>query len=174
MKIVEDKDILLKFLDQAMNSENTIRNTTRSTMNYYSTLLLSITGGILLISKDLTGLLFSLCFLLGGVCLIIIPTIAFLHYRSDYRRQIEMITIQAKLEDILGFTDADKYQTTYWNHEAIIPPLYVSFRKSHTDSNDFVSSFIKSTDMIYVRIYYLIFGLIGIFYIGYGIYKFYN
>jgi len=174
MNKVEDKDILLEFLGQAMNSENTIRNTTRSTMNYYSTLLLSITGGILLISKDLIGVLFSLCFILGGICLIIIPTIAFLHFRSDYRRQIEMITIQAKLEDILGFTDVDRYQTTYWNHEPIIPPLYVSFRKSHTHSNDFVNAFIKSADMIYVRIYYLIFGLIGAFYIGYGVFKYYN
>jgi hypothetical protein len=171
MNEVDDKDILLQFLDQATQSENTIRNTTRATMNYYSTLLLSLTGGILLISKGLDGVLFGLCFLLGGVCLTIIPNIAFLHYRSDYRRQIEMITIQAKLEDILGFTDIDKYKTTYWNHEPIIPPLYVSARKTHPDSVDFVNSFIKSTDMIYVRIYYLIFSLIGMFYIGYGIYK---
>jgi len=167
----QDKFILLKLLDQTYQSENAIRNSTRTTMNYYSTLLLSLTGGILLISKDLKGILFTFCFLFGGIFLTVIPIIAFFHYRSDYRRQIETITIQAKIEDILGFTDVEKYHTTYWNHEPIIPPFYVKTRNKHDDSIEFVNSFIKGTDMIYVFCHYFLFSLIGIINIGYGVYQ---
>lgn len=163
--------ILLTVLQQAVSSETEIRNTARTTLNYYSTLLLSLTGGILLLSKSLNGALFELCFLIGGICLIVIPNVAILHYRSDYRRQVETMTIQAKIEDVLGLTNVDQYQTTYWNHEPIVPPLYVEFRKKHPNSSDFVDSFVTGTDMTYIRVYYLMFSLIGVLYIGYAVYR---
>ncbi|MCY0902704.1 MAG: hypothetical protein OWU32_11055 [Firmicutes bacterium] len=103
--------------------------------------------------------------------MIVIPNVAILHYRSDYRRQVETMTIQAKIEDVLGLTNVDQYQTTYWNHEPIVPPLYVEFRKKHPNSSDFVDSFVTGTDMTYIRVYYLMFSLIGVLYIGYAVYR---
>lgn len=172
----EDKsDILVRLLFEQIKLENTLRNTARTTMNFYSTLLLSLTGGILIILKDLKeSILFNMCFTIGGLCLIVISIMAGYHYKSDYRRQIESITIQAKLEDVLGLTNVSKYQTTYWNHEPIIPLLYVNTRSKYESSSDFVESFVKGTDMSYIRIYYSVFTFIGICYFIFGIVLLYN
>lgn len=162
------QDTLLKMLFEQIKQENTIRSTARSTMNFYSTLLLSLTGGILIISKDLKPELFSICFIVGGLCLVVISVMAGFHYKSDYRRQIESMAIQAKIEDVLGFTQVGKNKTSYWIHEAIIPSLYVQTRKKYKNSSDFVDSFVKGTDMTYIRIYYSVFIFIGICYLIYG------
>lgn len=166
-----DYELLLPLLDRAIETENTIRNTSRSTMNFYSTILLTLTGGILYISQGITDrILFILLFLVGGICLFYIPIMAYQHYKSDYRRQIEYITIQAKIEDVLGLTDTEKYQTSYWNHEPIIPLAFVDYRKEHASSFDFVESFIRETDTKNVRRYYAIFQVVGVIYVAYALY----
>lgn len=170
-----DYEILMPLLDRAIETENTIRNTSRSTMNFYSTILLTLTGGILYISQGITDqILFILLFLVGGVCLFFIPIMAYQHYQSDYRRQIEYITIQAKLEDILGLTDTEKYQTSYWNQEPVVPLAYVDYRKEHDSSFAFVESFIKETDTRNVRRYYSIFQAVGVVYVVYALYTVYR
>lgn len=167
-----DRNLLEQLLFKTMETENSIRESARATMNYYSTLLLSITGGILIISKDIKDpFLFGLCFLVGGFCLLVFPILAIFHYKSDYRRQIETMTIGAKIEDILGLTDKGKFQMNYWNQEAIIPDLFIETRNKHDSCLNFVDSFVKGTDMKYIRAFYSTFCFIGVCFMLYGIYN---
>ena len=75
------------------------------------------------------------------------------------------MTIQGKIEDIIGLTDEKKYHANkFWSKEPIVPNSYIKFRtipENSENSSVFIKSLVsgKSTKM---KIYYGIFALIGV------------
>ena len=163
---------LLQLLQFSSQEEIEIRNTLRSTLNTYTTLLCSIIAGILTISSisNPTPLLQSLALIIGGVVTCCISFVGYRHYKSDYVRQIESIVSQAKLQDILGITDPSLYKlSTYWKGESLLPASFIETRTQCKTSEEFISWFIKNTDVKYIKLLFSCFFSIGIFVFFVGI-----
>lgn len=156
---------LLQLLHFSSQEEIELRNTLRSTMNTYVTLLCSIIAGVLTISSlsASTPYIQPIAFIVGGIVCCCISFVGYRHYKSDYVRQIESIVSQAKLQDILGLTDPELYKMkTYWLTESLLPSNFIKTRKQCKNSDEFVNWFIKNTDTKYVRLLYSCFFVIGL------------
>lgn len=166
------KEELIEIYNQAGEGENELRNAARSGMGTFTSLLLAVLGGglagIRIISADRVLLVsFTLCV---GALLIALSRIAYVNYISDFTRQVEFMTIQGKIEDILGMTSGKIYHAeSYWKDEPIVPSTFVEFRKSHKESSqDFIKCLVKDKAKE-IRWYYLTFALIGVGFLVLGI-----
>lgn len=162
---------LLQLLHKAIDEEIELRNTLRSTMNTYITLILSIIAGVLTISSvSSVAIIMPLAFVLGGILCCYVSLVGFQHYKSDYIRQVECIVEQAKLQDILGLTDPMVYRMrTYWKGESLLPESFIRTRKECKTSEEFIKWFVKYTDTKWVRVLYICFVVLGVFLCGMGI-----
>lgn len=166
-----NKSELLQLLQSAVQEEIELRNTIRSTMNSYITLLCSIVAAILTISSFTLSETFikPITFVIGGLICSIISLVGYKHYKSDYVRQIETIVAQAKLQDVLGLTNGSLYpMNTYWKSESLLPQNFIETRKISKTSKEFVDWFIKNTDTKWIRLMYSCFFAIGLIILGIG------
>lgn len=155
------RDRLLSYLEMANYNENQLRVSVRNTLKFYTTTLLSVTGGTFFISKDIDdSMIRAAIFVIGGILVVALSIIGYLHYKSDYRRQVEQIVVQAKVEDQLNFTS--KYQgKNYWQNEALVPNLYIQTRKRYEGSDGFINWFLEATDTKIMKIFYALFFICG-------------
>lgn len=174
MRELLTNDQLLGLLANAEDSEKELRNALRTTMSTYISLLISIPGGILALASFAgNALVAPLAFLLGGVMEIVIAVVAHFHYCSDYRRQVECIVEQAKLQDILGMTDLNCYRLQeYWKEESLLPESFIRTRKKAETSDEFVEWFMKNTDVKLSKWLYTCFGVIGAAFVCVGVLSF--
>lgn len=166
---LEDK--LLAYLEIANYNENQLRNSVRNTLKFYTTTLLSVMGGTFFISKDIDEITIKAAiFFIGGILVSALSIIGFIHYKSDYRRQVEQIVVQAKVEDQLDFTSTYKYRgKNYWEKESLVPNIYIKTRKSHELSDGFINCFLKGTDMKLMKYFFTLFSICGVtlFFLGF-------
>lgn len=161
------KEDFIDLYKEAQSCENQIRTASRNSTSIFTTLLLAVVGGgftcvrFALPEKILAGcLMICVGFIIFGL-----SAIAYRQFISDFIRQVEYMTIQGKIEDLLGLTDEKKYHANkYWSKEPIVPNSYVNFRtmdKNRENSSEFIHGLVngKSTKM---KIYYGIFALIGV------------
>lgn len=166
------REELMTVYEQAGEGENELRNAARNGMGTFTSLLLAVLGGglagIRIIATDKV-LLVSFTIIVG-VLLIVLSRIAFTNYISDFCRQVEFMTIQGKIEDILGLTDERNYHaSSYWKNEPIIPATFVGFRKEHAGcSKEFIDCLVKDKSKE-IRWYYVTFAVIGVGFIVLGV-----
>lgn len=161
------KEDFIDLYKEAQSCENQIRTASRNSTSIFTTLLLAVVGGgftcvrFALPEKILAGCL-MICV---GLIIFGLSAIAYRQFISDFIRQVEYMTIQGKIEDIIGLTDEKKYHANkFWSKEPIVPNSYIKFRTIPVNSENssmFIKSLVsgKSTKM---KIYYGIFALIGV------------
>lgn len=166
-----DSEQLVQLLIETQKTENDIRNISRSTANIYTTIMISILGGVILFADSkLNGIVHHMGFILGGLIVGAISLVAYFHFKSDFRRQVEMMVVQAKLEDILGFSDSKEYPLKkYWKNEPLIPLSYLHTRMKSKSSNEFVIEIMKMSDLRVIRLFYFVFFLSGLAMLVYGV-----
>lgn len=156
-------DQLILLLQSAYDEEKEIRNALRSTMNTYITILIAVLGGVLTIASFTSQKpIFCSALCIAGIVEIFVSVVAYMHYRSDYQRQVEAIVEQAKIEQVLGLTDEEFYQLNdYWKGEALIHENFLRARRKFETSSEFTDWFMKNTDVKIARCLYMCFTAIG-------------
>jgi len=161
---------LITLLIEYYHQEDGIRQSIRSTMNIYTTILVTLIGGVFTIASVLThgssghSVLFAgVLLMLGGIIEICIAIVGYKHYLSGFRRQAETIVQQAKVESLLEFPNNDLYgQSYYWKGESFLPESFLERRKKYKTSGEFVNWFLKESDSRLAKVLYSVFALAGI------------
>lgn len=155
------KEELYSLYKLEIERENEIRTRWRNSFNVYLTMLLSIVSGILLLANFLSeSNIYNLCFIVGGCVVIALSIIAWFHFRLDYKYQMEILSVQAKIEDMLGLTSPERCVLPQrWGDEALLPPWYYSTEKS--SSKEFVKRMCSMRNINFYPIIYMIFAFLG-------------
>lgn len=157
-------DELIEILKIAIESEQSLRGEGQSSINTYTQTIIYVIGGALAGFRILSGLgyLPGIFAFVAGVIIIVLSISGYFYYESMFRRQVEYMTIEAKIEDYLGLTDRCLYHSSqYWDKECIIPNNYIRTRVDNKSSDIFISTIMKQK-MKNIRIYYATFASIGI------------
>lgn len=154
-----------------IDRENEIRSKWRKSMEVYLTMLLTVFSGCLVLANFLKEkLLVMFCFIGGGIIIIMLAIIAYFHFRLDYKYQIEILSIQAKIEDMLGLTSPEKcVLPPRWGKEALLPPWYYADKDKESSTKKFVSRMCSFKSINFYPIVYLIFSFLGIGLVVFGI-----
>ena len=164
------KDDFVDLYNQAQSCENAIRTASRNSTSIFSSLLLAVIGGgFALVRFVLPERVMAGCLMICiGLALCGLSVVAYKHFVSDFRRQVEYMSIQAKIEDILGLSDAKKYHAQqYWSDEPVVPKSYVDFRndkRNCASTSDFINNMLKGKSVKMIG-YYGIFVAIGLAFI---------
>ncbi len=154
-----------------IDRENEIRSKWRKSMEVYLTMLLTVFSGCLVFANFLKEVtLIMLCFIGGGTIIIMLALIAYFHFKLDYKYQMEILSIQAKIEDMLGLTSPEKcVLPPRWGNEALLPPWYYADKEENSSSEKFVLKMCSFKSINFYPIVYAIFSLLGIGLIIFGI-----
>lgn len=148
-----------------IDRENVIRKMWRTSFTTYSTIILTILGSIILLFGLFDKTLLNKMVLgLGGIIIIGFSLIAYFHCKLDYKYQMELLSVQMKIEDLLGLTDESFVKLPErWGSEALLPPWYYSNKNERSNSYKFIKSmFTLEKTNGYLWIYFL-FGIVGTF-----------
>lgn len=158
------REELMELYKLEINRENEIRSKWRKSMEVYLTLLLTVFSGSLVLANFLKEkLLIMFCFMGGGLIVVMLAIFAYLHFRLDYKHQMEILSIQAKIEDMLELTNPDKcILPPRWGKEALLPPWYYSNKNENSNTKEFVSKMCSFKSINFYPIVYFIFSLLGI------------
>lgn len=158
------KEELYNLYKLEIERENEIRARWRTSFNVYLTMLLSIISGILLLSNFLSEFhMIRPCFIVGGIAVIVLSIIAWLHFRLDYRYQMEILSIQAKIEDMLGLTSPERCNLPErWGNEALLPPWYYMGKNAQSSSEEFVKHMCSIRNTNFYPAIYMVFALLGV------------
>lgn len=167
------KEDFLELLKQANENEKDVREAKGSTFATNTGILTATVGGalagvrLLISNSTIDGAFSMIC----GLIIMALSYASYCQYRSNFLRQVEYMTIQAKIEDILGLTDAKKYHAkNYWIDEPIIPASYISFRKKYkNNTNSFISNIMKTNDLSVMKWFFGVYGFIGVLLFAVGI-----
>jgi len=124
-------------------------------------------------------------FIYIGIASLMIPTISIIGIKGTFRlyqRTLESITMRAKIEQKLGFTNKIIYDEALtdmcWKEEPLIPLRYLKSRQEYESSKDFVN---HPQNRVYHNLTIKIFGMFSflgivlfIFFIALGILKYVN
>lgn len=165
------KEDLLGLYKLEIERENEIRARWRTSSNVYLTMILSIISGIFVLANFLSQTnIGALCFIVGGVIVIALSIIAFLHFKLDYRYQMEILSIQAKIEDMLGLTSPEKCSLPpRWGDEGMLPPWYYSDKNIPSSSEEFIKKMCSMKKTNFYPVIYIVFSAIGILLIILGL-----
>lgn len=166
------KEELFDLYKLEIERENEIRTQWRASFNVYLTMLLSIISGMLLLANFLSGSgMEKPCFIIGGCAVVALAIVAWLHFKLDYKHQMEILTIQMKLEDMLGLTSSEKCMLPpRWGDEALLPPWYYSVKNiSSSSSKEFVDDMCSMKKMNFYPLVYIIFSFVGLSLIVLGV-----
>lgn len=154
-----------------INRENEIRSKWRKSMEVYLTMLLTLFTGCILLANFLKEkMLVMCCFVGGGIIMVLLAVLAYVHFRLDYKYQMEILSIQAKIEDMLGLTSPEKcVLPPRWGKEALLPPWYYSNKDEESSTQQFVARMCSLKKINFYPIVYLIFSFLGIGLIVFGI-----
>ena len=145
--------------------ENEIRKSWRQMLQFYITTCLTIFASIMLISNISSTLLIQKIALIGGgACMLGISILAFFHFKLDYTYQMELLSVQCKIEDLIGLTDETKIHLPQrWKDEAILPPFYYANKDKEGSTTLFLKSMISIKRM---NCYPLIYAFLSILSVG--------
>jgi hypothetical protein len=168
---------LITLLIEYYHQEDGIRQSIRSTMNIYTTILVTLIGGVFTITSVLShgsagqSVLFAgILLMIGGIIEICIAIVGYKHYHSGFRRQAETIVQQAKIESLLEFPNSDLYaQSYYWEGESILPESFLKRRRMYQTSEDFVNWFLRESDSRLAKVLYSVFVFAGIIILVLGV-----
>lgn len=165
------RDELFNLYKLEIDRENEIRSKWRKSMEVYLTMLLTVFSGSLLLANFLVEKKLGMfCFIGGGIIIIMLVIIAFLHFKLDYKYQMEILSIQAKIEDMLGLTSPEKcILPPRWKNEALLPTWYYADKNKESSTEQFVKRMCSFKTINFYPIVYLIFSLLGIGLITFGI-----
>ena len=157
-----NSDQLLELLKAEIREEDSIRSSIRTTMNIYITMLVAILGGLAtLVSKNYQNpnhILLGLVLLFGGIIVVAVAYVALQHYISGFRRQVEAIVQEAKLESLLGMDKPEEHPlTNYWKGESLLPESFLQTRQQFEKSSEFVKWMVDNTDVKIARLLYWMF-----------------
>ncbi|MBD5118490.1 MAG: hypothetical protein HDT37_05200 [Clostridiales bacterium] len=161
------KEELFALYKLEIDRENEIRTKWRSSFNVYLTMLLSIISAVFVfanfLSESHTGTE-KYCFMIGGGIVTILAIIAFFHFKLDYRYQMEILSVQAKIEDMLGLTCPEKCTLPQrWGAEALLPPWYYDNEAIHSSSSkEFIDYMCSMKSMNFYPLIYAVFAFIGV------------
>lgn len=170
MDSLGDKE-LLELYKLEISRENEIRARWRKSMEVYITLMLTVFSSSIIFANFLSDKTLSMfCLIGGGSIVVMLAIIAYFHFRLDYRYQMEILSIQAKIEDLLGLTDTNKYRLPLrWKNEALLPPWYYNSKNTESSTKEFVKEMCSLRRTNFYPLVYLIMSLIGIGLIVFGI-----
>lgn len=155
---------LVELYKLEISRENEIRTKWRKSMEVYLTMLLSVFGGSLTLANFFKLKYLAVISLIGGgIIIIMLATIAYFHFRLDYRYQMEFLSIQAKIEDMLGLTSPQRcILPARWGNEALLPAKYYSDKDTPSTSEKFISKMCSLKEMNFYPLVYFIFLLLGV------------
>lgn len=160
------KEDLFALYKLEIDRENEIRTKWRSSFNVYLTMLLSIISAIFIFVNFLSEShqeLEKSCFLVGGGIVFLLALIAYFHFRLDYRYQMEILSVQAKIEDMLGLTSPEKCTLPErWGNEALLPPWYYDNKEKPSSSKEFVKRMCSMKSINFYPLVYFVFALVGV------------
>lgn len=163
------KEELWKLYEIEIKRENEIRTRWRNSFNVYITMLLSFISAIILIANFASNY-DNICFIGGGILVVFLSIIAFLHFKLDYKYQMELLSIQAKIEDLLGLTDPNKVKLPLrWENEALLPKWYYANKNEKSSTENFINTLCSIKRINGYSFVYLVFVLVGISLIVLGI-----
>lgn len=137
--------------------ENELRDKWRNSLKFYITTILTILTGAVVYINFIDSAMYSRVFI------IIISLIAMLHFKLDYKYQMEILTIQIKIEDMLGLSNPEKCCNKHrWKGEALLPKSYYKNKKDTESSDVFVRKMSSIRKINYYSMLYYVFVLLGI------------
>lgn len=148
--------------------EEEIRTKWRSQMNVYITIMVSILtfstlAARLLFDSNLSGI----CFIFGGFISFSIAIIAFFNFKIDFKYQMELLSIECKLEDLLGLTNKELFTfTKRWQNEALLPDYW--YQKSGMNSVQFVKQMCKFKSINGCYTIYIVMALLSVAIVAVG------
>ena len=156
---------LVDLLKTEIREEDSIRSSIRTTMNIYITMLVAIMGGLAtLIAKpyETWDYRIGIVLLLGGIIVFVVAFVALKHYKSGFRRQVEAIVQEAKLESLLDMDNPEAYPLKrYWKGESLLPSSFIETREQFDNSQDFIKWMVSNTDVKIAQLLYGLFMIIG-------------
>lgn len=167
------KSDFLTLLTSAYTAEAEVRTAFRQTMGRYSTILVAVIGGTLAgmqgtRSCPVLAVSFAIS---GGLVVLSMAFAAYCHFKSDFRRQVEWMSMQAKYEDILGLTDVRRcHALNFWKEEPIVPRYFVECRQKASDTMAFVNLLMRGPGSLAIKLYYVSYMVIGMALIALGCY----
>ena len=165
---------ILDLLKAVIREEESIRSSIRTTMNIYITVLIAVLGGLAtLVARtydNQSHLPAGIFLIIGGIIVITVAYVALRHFTSGYRRQIEAIVQEAKLESILGMDVPENYPLkSYWKGESLLPTSFIETRNRFENSQAFVDWMVSNTDVRIAKELYWTFMIVGMLVIVFGI-----
>lgn len=168
---------LVEIYKLSQESENRLREAQSHELTAFTSVLLAVIGaglaGVRLLNTD--HVLQSVFMIIISFVTISLSIVAYKMYMYNFLRQVEYMTIEGKIEDILGLASSKKYHATnYWASESIVPNSYIRFRSTHSQSSDdFIKSMlkVKSREM---RFYYFVYIAIGVLFFIIGFLNLFN
>ncbi|MCH5301060.1 MAG: hypothetical protein J1E56_07055 [Ruminococcus sp.] len=158
------REELFELYKLEISRENEIRTRWRKSMEVYLTMLLTVFGGSLTLANVFKAKFLTASSLIGGGIIIVLLAItAYFHFKLDYKYQMEILSIQAKIEDLLGLTSPNRCNLpARWGNEALLPTRYYEDKDKPSTSEEFVSKMCALKRINFYPLIYLIFFLIGI------------
>ena len=158
-----DEELFLLY-EIEIKRENEIRDKWRNSLKFYVTTILTILTGTVVYVNFIKSTMYSRFFIMCiGFLIIIIGLIAMLHFKLDYKYQMEILSIQIKIEDMLGLSDPEKCRNKHrWSGEALLPKSYYDNFKKTNSSDDFVKKMSRMREIYCYNLFYNVFVLLGI------------
>lgn len=147
-----------------INRENEVRKSWRQMLQFYITTCLTIFASIMLISNISDNITIQKIALMGGgICMLGISILSFFHFKLDYTYQMELLSAQCKIEDLIGLTDENKVKLpNRWKGEAILPPSYYANKNKLGSTSEFVKSMAQTKRINFYPLIYAFLSLISI------------
>jgi len=168
------KEELFLLYEIEIKRENEIRSKWRSSLNIYVTTILSLLTGAVVYVMFINNYIYMKIFIIFvGFLIISISLIAYFHFKLDYKYQMEILSIQIKIEDMLGLSDSKKCCDKHrWKGEALLPKSYYENSKMAKTSDEFISKMCSIREINYYSLFYYVFVILGIIIVLIGL--FYN
>lgn len=164
------KKQLMELYKLYIDRENEIRRSWRQFMQFYITTCLSIFAGMMLISNLSENIIIiKIAIIGGGIFMFGISIVAYFHFKLDYLYQMELLSIECKIEDILGLTDENNFNLPLrWNKEALLPKYFYSEKNEISSSEAFIKKMISWKKINFYPFIYVFLALfsIGVIIIG--------
>lgn len=165
-------EFLLRLYDNTFKDESEHIQLEQKTLTLFSTLILAIIGGVLIVLKDMNeDIIKTTTLFVGGFLEIIISFITISAYKANYRRHLESIALRAKLEDLLNFQSEEYKGSLYWKEETLLLKRYEIDRGQYENSDEFVQDRVNKGFALVVKRVFTIISFIGLLFIGLGLYN---
>lgn len=164
MKNEFTEEQLMKLYEIFIERENEVRRSWRQMLQFYITTCLTIFASIMLISNISSDVVIQkIAIIGGGACMLGISILAFFHFKLDYTYQMELLSVQCKLEDLIGLTDNTKvFLPPRWKNEALLPPFYYANKETEGSTIQFLKAMLSAKSMNFYPLIYIFLSLLSI------------